>query len=64
MASMNTKRVDLGQYYGSQDNQDMLTNPKKDVMRRLYQQKKVEEASHQTSIAIQEPVDSPQFSYI
>jgi hypothetical protein len=36
MASMNTKRVDLGQFYGSQDTQDMLANPKKEVMRRLY----------------------------
>ena len=52
MASINTKRVDLALYYGSQDTphqQDLSLNTKKDVMRKLYQSKKVEE-SQQTSI--------------
>lgn len=38
MASMNTKRVDLGHLYGSQDTypDQLLSNPKKDLMRKLY----------------------------
>ena len=62
MASMNTKRVDLGHLYASQDTQDQASNnPKKDVMRRLYQSKKVEE---EPSSLHAHQVDSPQFSYI
>ena len=53
MASMNTKRVDLGHFYGSQDtySDPLLSNPKKDLMRKLYQSKKQEIDSHHTSLA-------------
>ncbi len=60
---MNTKRQDI--------EGDVISNQKKDVMRRLYQHKKEVPPSSHTSIAANEelkesPVkpDSPQFSYI
>jgi hypothetical protein len=56
MASMNTKRLDLGQFYGSSDSHyqhdlSSIHPTKKDFMRKLYQSKK-EEQSHNTSIAV------------